>query len=240
MSLNQRRAADNSPPTGAGDDAWPLLRTEEALMHDLAAVRVLGVEYVLWRDDAGNVNVWEDRCPHRGVRLNIGTNAGSELVCRYHGWRFASESGRCTFIPAHPNQAPPTAARATTLRCTEKYGLIWLLAGEGATPPAVPVLDERGATTMRSFTFFAPADKVRATLSAAFDTSAVVFFALPEDAGVTTVHAAAPGIFLGEERLALLVGHNRALKVLREEVERRTDKSSAEEEPSCLSYLTTS
>ena len=52
--------------------------------------QLLGREYAIWRADDGNINIWENRCLHRGVRLSIGINGGSELKCQYHGWRYAN------------------------------------------------------------------------------------------------------------------------------------------------------
>jgi phenylpropionate dioxygenase-like ring-hydroxylating dioxygenase large terminal subunit len=62
--------------------------------------QLLGREVAIWRADDNFVNVWENRCLHRGVRLSIGTNDGNELTCRYHGWRYATRSAGCTYIPA--------------------------------------------------------------------------------------------------------------------------------------------
>ena len=66
---------------------------------------LLGRELAVWRADDGNVNVWENRCLHRGVRLSIGINDGAELKCQYHGWRYANRTAGCTYIPAHPADA---------------------------------------------------------------------------------------------------------------------------------------
>ena len=47
-----------------------------ALADDVAstpvAVRLLGENLVLWRDDAKVVHAWPDRCPHRGAQLSLG------------------------------------------------------------------------------------------------------------------------------------------------------------------------
>lgn len=95
----------------------------------------------MWRADDDFVNVWENRCLHRGVRLSIGTNDGSELKCRYHGWRYANRSAGCTYIPAHPADAPARTICNRVFPAVEKYGLVW--SGEEPTdaPPAVVILD---------------------------------------------------------------------------------------------------
>jgi vanillate O-demethylase ferredoxin subunit len=204
------------------DAAWPLVRSSEVLAGETVAVRVLGAELVLWRDDAGQVNLWEDRCPHRGVRLAIGTNTGTNLVCRYHGWSFASGSGRCTFIPAHPANVPPAAARATARTCAERYDFVWLL-GDGTTSvPPIERLDGTAVTTLRSITFHAPAAAVLAALGTLTADPALpepVFLVLPETDAETTVHGAVPGQLEGDERMRVRRETNRRLKELRAAVE---------------------
>ena len=40
--------------------------------------RLPGQELAIWRADDGFVNIWQNRCLHRGVRLTIGTNDGAQ------------------------------------------------------------------------------------------------------------------------------------------------------------------
>ena len=98
------------------ENRWfPVARSEEVVARHVVQTQLLGQEAALWRDDSGLANAWENRCPHRGVRLSIGINTGSELQCRYHGWRYASGGGQCTFIPAHPDQKPPQCYQGQAL-----------------------------------------------------------------------------------------------------------------------------
>ncbi|WP_085316558.1 aromatic ring-hydroxylating oxygenase subunit alpha [Derxia lacustris] len=101
------------------------------------ATRLLGRDVVVWRGADGAVHATEDRCPHRGTRLSIGKVQGDEIVCAYHGWRFAGD-GRCLHVPAHPalEVASQTRLCARTHHACERYGLVWVCVGE----PAKPVL----------------------------------------------------------------------------------------------------
>ena len=91
--------------------AWqPIASSTDLVARHVFAGAIWGQELAIWRADDGHVNVWENRCLHRGVRLTIGVNLGSELMCQYHGWRYANRTAGCTYIPAHPADAP---ARAT-------------------------------------------------------------------------------------------------------------------------------
>lgn len=125
--------------------------------------RLKGRSLAIWRSADGEVNIWEDRCPHRGVRFSIGSAVGNELRCQYHAWRFASGSGACTLIPAHPEQKPAAAIRATTFAAAEQGGLVWtdLSQGEGV-PPAFPE-----GVVMRAFPVNRSARVVEAALAAA-------------------------------------------------------------------------
>ncbi|WP_278374458.1 aromatic ring-hydroxylating dioxygenase subunit alpha [Sphingobium xenophagum] len=85
--------------------------------------RLLDVKLVVYRTEEG-LHVARDLCPHRGVPLSMGWVEGNELVCAYHGLRFATD-GRCTRIPAQPNVVPGDRFRATVLPVVERYGLVW-------------------------------------------------------------------------------------------------------------------
>ena len=106
--------------------------------------QLLGRELAVWRADDDFVNVWENRCLHRGVRLSIGANDGTELRCQYHGWRYANRSAGCTYIPAHPADAPARTICNRTFGSVERYGLIW----SGESPVGdLPMIDALEAGT---------------------------------------------------------------------------------------------
>jgi ferredoxin-NADP reductase/nitrite reductase/ring-hydroxylating ferredoxin subunit len=129
--------------------AWhPVAAGTDLVMRHAFQAELLGRELVAWRADDGFVNVWENRCLHRGVRLSIGINDGTELVCRYHGWRYASRSGGCTYIPAHPADAPARTTCNRTFPAVERYGLVWTGEGPVGDVPAVAVLED-GHTDLR-------------------------------------------------------------------------------------------
>lgn len=115
-----------------------------ALARDIApgsAVPVLVEEreIVVWRGVGGGVRVWEDRCPHRGMRLSFGFVRGEDLVCLYHGWRWGSDAG-CTAIPAHPDLVPPKTLCANAFHACDHGGIVWM--AEDAEPPAPPPAPE--------------------------------------------------------------------------------------------------
>ncbi|MET0314327.1 MAG: 2Fe-2S iron-sulfur cluster-binding protein, partial [Hansschlegelia sp.] len=197
--------------------------------------QLLGQEFAAWRADDGNVNVWENRCLHRGVRLSIGLNDGRELVCQYHGWRYANRTAGCTYIPAHPADAPARTITNRTYPAVERYGLIWTTLGEERGPLAKPELEGGDLLTLREMAANAPAEMAVASLrrhgdeggderdglSVALTTpegARVVFFVQPVDSGRCVIR----GVLIDdrfEDRLATLRLHNERLKALRDVIE---------------------
>lgn len=110
---------------------WHPVASADAVGARPLAARLLGDDLVLWRDDAGVVHAWPDRCPHRGAKLSLGRVEGGRLECPYHGWQFEA-SGRCVRVPAVPAFTPPATHCVRTFDTREAYGLVWVRLGEGA------------------------------------------------------------------------------------------------------------
>lgn len=99
------------------------------------AVLLDGKELVIWRGD-GPAHVWEDRCPHRGMRLSLGFVRDNSLNCLYHGWQYGPSSS-CIRIPAHPDLQVAPTIRANSYASAETGGLIWVrMAGDAPLPAA--------------------------------------------------------------------------------------------------------
>ena len=224
---------------------YPVARSEELVARHIAQAQLLGQEIALWRDDAGAVNAWENRCPHRGVRLSIGCNTGAELRCRYHGFRFAGGSGQCTFIPAHPSQRPASSLRTGVYAAAERYHYVWVsLDPRTDAPPDLPMPGDAAATTLRSIFVEAPAAALADHLlrgyriDAATDASVteggpftltaaengrhapvVLFLLQPVTATQTVMHGLLRPAAAAADRLAVLRHHNSQMTALRDAVE---------------------
>ncbi len=120
--------------------------------------QLLGRELAIWRADDDFVNVWENRCLHRGVRLSIGANDGTELRCQYHGWRYANRSAGCTYIPAHPADAPARTICNRTFGSVERYGLVWSGEAPVGDVPTVEILEAGTPFGLRNLPVNAPAE----------------------------------------------------------------------------------
>jgi nitrite reductase/ring-hydroxylating ferredoxin subunit len=158
-----------------------------------AGTRVLEKEIVLWRDTDGAAHAWEDRCPHRGMRLSFGFVRGCQIACLYHGWRYDAQ-GRCRFIPAHPELDVPASIRVVTYPCVERLGMIWVYADyDIEIPPDLPF--EASATTpVRSvFVECAPAAVLQALVGRSKNIGSAQFALLSvEDGGRSLIAGIQP------------------------------------------------
>jgi phenylpropionate dioxygenase-like ring-hydroxylating dioxygenase large terminal subunit len=94
------------------------------------SVRLLDVDYVLWRAPGGEVVAAPDRCPHREAPLSAGTLAAGCLICPYHGWTFG-DGGRCVEVPSSGVGRPvPPTSHLGVIDARERYGLVWLCPGD--------------------------------------------------------------------------------------------------------------
>lgn len=124
-----------------------------ALADQLAVGGVMRVvlgerDFATWRGHDGKVRTFDNRCPHRGMRLSHGFVRGNRLSCLYHGWQYGG-TGTCKHIPAHPDLTPPEALGATLISSVEFDGLIWL----STTQSAFSKTDAFFGNSVRSLTF---------------------------------------------------------------------------------------
>lgn len=127
------------------NDWHPVAIATELAPGAMIATRLLDQPLVIWRDAVGTLNAWEDRCPHRGMKMSMGCIQDQGLACPYHGWVFAS-GGRCVHVPAHPDMpAESLKARMTAYAVQERYGLVWVCLGTPAQDvlPFPEFADER-------------------------------------------------------------------------------------------------
>ncbi|HTO29342.1 MAG TPA: Rieske 2Fe-2S domain-containing protein [Devosia sp.] len=224
------------------DPTWyPIASSDDLPFRHVYQGQLLGRELAVWRADDGNVNVWENRCLHRGVRLSIGVNEGGELKCQYHGWRYANRSAGCTYIPAHPADAPARRIQNRTYPVREAYGLVWSSAND--EQPFRPFAGAEGHDwfTLRPVPVNAAPEDVLAALAGlapddqpadllpglAVRFGGTYFFVQPVDAGRAVIRgllAEAPA-----EPVPTLRHYNETLTKLRDRLERAARKKPAPE-----------
>src|SRR3954469_20863052 len=101
-------------------DHWhPVIRSRR-LGNGPVLVRVAGHNIALYRTTGGRPAALGDVCPHRRMRLSLGTVVGDKLQCRYHGW---------TFAPDGQGESPGTPklhACAQAYEAREAAGAVWV------------------------------------------------------------------------------------------------------------------
>lgn len=93
-------------------------------------VKLLGFDFVLFRDDKGHITCLSDVCVHRGASLGKGQVLNGCVECPYHGWQF-NGAGQVTKIPSLPADTKiPLRARVDCYPVQEKYGFVWVFLGD--------------------------------------------------------------------------------------------------------------
>ena len=212
--------------------AWyPVASSDDLPFRHVYHGQLLGQELAIWRADDGYVNVWENRCLHRGVRLSIGINDGAELKCQYHGWRYANRTAGCTYIPAHPADAPARRITNRTYPVKERFGLVWAAltpdapemevaeAGFALRPMPVNALPEMVLSALVERRVAGEAVQALPPLGAALVLEGApgraTFFVQPVDSARAVIR----GVVETEPDLPTLLAFNAVLSKLRDEVE---------------------
>ncbi len=215
------------------DPTWyPIASSEDLPFRHVYQGQLLGRELAVWRADDGNVNVWENRCLHRGVRLSIGINEGGELKCQYHGWRYANRSAGCTYIPAHPADAPARRIQNRTYPVREAYGLVWSAANDELPFAPFPGAETGDWFALRPMPVNAAPEDVLDALATpdaerlpglSIRSGDTIWFVQPVDANRAVIR----GLVAGEPDLAILRQHNEVLTRLRDRLERAAARKPA-------------
>jgi len=79
----------------------PVELSERLKEKQLMAVRILGEDLILFRDEQGRPGLIGASCSHRGTDLKWGCVINGGVRCIYHGWTF-DINGKCVDQPAEP------------------------------------------------------------------------------------------------------------------------------------------
>ena len=117
-------------------------KSEEISSEQPLQVRMLGQDFVLFRDTNGQAHCLHDVCVHRGSSLSHGKIKGDCVECPYHGWQYDG-GGACKKIPSlDQGQKIPPRAKVDSYPTLEKYGLVFAFLGDlpaGERPPFMEV-----------------------------------------------------------------------------------------------------
>lgn len=115
---------------------WHPVCTSVQLLPDAAPMRVrlLGEDFVAFRDSQGRVGLMEELCMHRGASLALGRVEEGGIRCLYHGWKF-DVAGTVLETPNHSDPKYRERMRAPAFPVREEGGLVWVYVGPKALQP---------------------------------------------------------------------------------------------------------
>jgi 5,5'-dehydrodivanillate O-demethylase oxygenase subunit len=97
-------------------------------------VRLLGEDFVLFRDGARRLGLVELHCSHRGTSLEFGRVEDQGIRCCYHGWLY-DIAGRCLEQPAEPADSTfKDRIRHPAYKAQEIAGFIFAYLGPDPAP----------------------------------------------------------------------------------------------------------
>lgn len=121
-------------------------------LHKIKAVRVLGQDFVLFKQEDGSLGLLDKHCAHRGADLTYGRLEDGGIRCPFHGWLFDS-AGNCLETPAEPEGSKLcTRIKQGAYPVQERSGIIFGYFG-GGEAPAFPELDCFNAPDTHVFAF---------------------------------------------------------------------------------------
>jgi 5,5'-dehydrodivanillate O-demethylase len=127
------------PGTPAGEMLrrywWPVGFTEEIKAKSRPGkIKLLGEEFVLFRDGAGQLGILALHCSHRGASLEFGRVEDQGIRCCYHGWVYDAK-GRCLEQPAEPEESTfKDRVQQPAYRAEELGGLLFAYIGPEPAP----------------------------------------------------------------------------------------------------------
>jgi len=120
------------------------------------AVKVLGHDLVLFRDEAGRYGLLDRDCPHRGADLAYARVEDGGLRCAFHGWLF-DVRGLCLQTPAEPESSKLSQhIKQKSYPVVEKSGMLFAWFGDESqhtSPAAFPAFDCFVAPSSHTFAF---------------------------------------------------------------------------------------
>jgi phenylpropionate dioxygenase-like ring-hydroxylating dioxygenase large terminal subunit len=119
-------------------NSWYPLTWSRDVTRTLGRHRILGMDLVVYRSEAGEPVALDDACPHRLAPLSMGKLKGDAIECGYHGMTFGRD-GRCIRIPGQP-MIPPNA-KVPSYPLHEKMGLVWIWPGDPARADPALIYD---------------------------------------------------------------------------------------------------
>ena len=109
-------------------NTWYVAALSTDVIHEPSAVKIHGLQILLYRTDENEVIGMSDRCPHKFAPLSMGKVKNNCIECPYHGLQFDT-SGKCVYNP-HGDGKIPSTAKVKSYAIHESDGIVWIWMGE--------------------------------------------------------------------------------------------------------------
>ena len=105
-------------------------------------IALYGKDYVIWKDNTGQVNALPNVCPHMGAMLSEGwceakSDGTSKVVCPFHALEFNGDG--CTILPGSNKKTRP---QLEPLKLIIQNDFIWSYGGYEPKIPIPDILDK--------------------------------------------------------------------------------------------------
>lgn len=135
---------------------WYVAGLVEEFNQDPVAKTLLERSIVFYRTEAGDLVAMQNRCLHRSFPLSEGSREGDNLVCRYHGIRYAPD-GTIARVPCQ-DQLPNRKLHVYPVKEVGPLAFIWM--GNPDKPdwekfPELPFLEDPKCRTIHDATPYA-------------------------------------------------------------------------------------
>jgi len=104
---------------------------------DPLLARLMGQNFVVFRDTLGRVGVLDELCMHRGASLALGRVEDCGIRCIYHGWKFGVD-GSVLDIMNNANDELKQRLKAPAYPVREAGGIVWTYIGPKEQEPPFP------------------------------------------------------------------------------------------------------
>ena len=139
-------------PVALVDEFDPRL-DERMLQRPLKAVRVLGQDFILFKDNQQRWGLLDRDCPHRNADLSFGRHEGDGVRCPFHGWKFDA-TGRCMDTPGEPvGSRLCDRVQQGAYPVIERSGVLFAWLGEPGKEPPFPEFDCFAAPGTHTFAY---------------------------------------------------------------------------------------
>ena len=122
------------------------------------AIKILGEELVLFRDQSSRLGLVHKHCPHRQASMEFGICREKGIQCCYHGWHFDVD-GTLIEVPGLEKHSAEVIKKNVTLGAyptVEFKGLIFAYLGPIDNKPEFPIYDSFDFKEMEMVPYKAP------------------------------------------------------------------------------------